>query len=252
MRIKIFIKVSILIPAFREEQNIQKTIKTLQEYLAPLDFEEEMIVVCDGNGDRTFDYAKKLENEKTMVLNYKINQGKGYALKYGFERSSGDLVIFFDAGLDFPPADIQRFIEYYQKTKTPVIIGSKRHPESKINYIWKRRLISFSGQVLTRILFNFNVRDTQVGLKLFERSVLEKIFPRVMIKKYAFDIELLVLARYFGYEILEAPVNLTLNWKNGSGITWQAVRDCFLDTLAVFYRLKILKYYDKIHEKEGL
>ena len=97
---------------------------------------------------------------------------------------------------------------------------------------------------MIKSLFQMNIKDSQVGLKLFERRVLEKVFPKVLIKNYAFDIELLVLAHHYGYETMEIPVNLKMDFKHSS-VKLSAINKSFWDTLAVFYRLRILKYYDQ-------
>jgi hypothetical protein len=93
------------------------------------------------------------------------------------------------------------------------------------------------------ILFHLNVRDTQVGIKLFKREVLNKVMPKILVKKFAYDIEILSLAKKYKYKIVEAPI--VLNYKFGSTIKLKSIITMLIDTLAVFYRLKILKYYDK-------
>ena len=236
--------VSILIPAYKEEKNISRTIKLLKKYLTGEDFQFEAIIICDGTADRTFAISQSLAGEQVKAVAYKTNRGKGYALKYGFNYAKGEIIIFFDAGLDFPPQDIKRFINYFKQTNLPIIVGSKRHKLSRVYYPWFRRCLSFGGQTITKILLGLNVKDSHVGLKLFQRDVLEKIFPRLLVKRYAFDIELLALANYFGYPIAEAPVNLRLNLV-ASSVGFRAICQTLWDTLAVFYRLKILKFYDK-------
>jgi hypothetical protein len=95
------------------------------------------------------------------------------------------------------------------------------------------------------MLFGLPLRDTQTGLKLFRREVLKQAFPKVLIKRFAFDLELLVLAHHMGYRITEAPVIVNYRMKYGH-IGLRAVFNIFWDTLAVFYRLRIKKYYDRV------
>jgi hypothetical protein len=89
------------------------------------------------------------------------------------------------------------------------------------------------------------IRDTQTGLKLFKREVLRAVFPKVLVKRYAFDLELLAIANHFGFSIAEAPVIVNYRGKFGH-IKISAIFNIFWDTMAVFYRLRIKKYYDKI------
>jgi len=127
-----------------------------------------------------------------------MNIGKGFALSLGVDQSVGSLVTFIDADMELDPANIGGFIRLMQKTNCDAVIGSKRHPMSKVAYPRLRRLQSWAYQMLVRILFNLNVRDTQTGLKLFKRPVLQEVMPLLAIKKFAFDLELLVVARQLG------------------------------------------------------
>lgn len=237
-------KVSILIPAYNEEKIISQTLISIEKTLKDVPWQYEMIVVCDGGKDNTFATAQKHRDEHIKIFGYPRNRGKGHALKYGFGQSTGDLVVFFDAGLEFDPKHIIKIVDYYQKTKTPVIIGSKRHPDSKVIYPFKRQVLSRAAQVMVALLFRLSVKDSQVGLKLFRREVLGKIFPKILVKKFAFDIELLSLAHHYGYAIQEIPVSLKMDFSHSS-VNFRGVQDCFFDTLAIFYRLHILRYYDK-------
>ena len=240
-------KISILIPAYHEEGKISQTINAVQRAVQPLPHLTEIIVICDGKEDKTYEIASAYSGHSVTILGYSKNRGKGYALKHGFRHSTGDVIIFFDAGLEFDPDHILRIVEYYQKYQTPVIIGSKRHPESKVIYPLQRQILSRAGQLMVKTLFQMDIKDSQVGLKLFERKVLSKIFPKVVVKKFAFDIELLALAHHYHYRIAEVPVDLKMDFSHSS-VGFSSINNCFWDTLAVFYRLKILKYYDEPKE----
>lgn len=238
---------SVIIPAYNEERRIKETVESLVDFLNQRWSDYELVVVDDGSSDGTYKVAKSLEGSKVRIFSYETNRGKGHALKFGFEKSRGDAVAFLDTGLDFPPSQISHFLEILEESGADLVIGSKRHPESKVNYPWHRRLVSFGAQILVKLLFGLGVTDTQVGLKMFRRPVLEKIMPLVLVKRYAFDIELLALAHRYGFEVIEAPVKLEL--KLSTAVSFHSLRNCLLDTLAVFYRLKILKFYDLPEEK---
>ena len=124
-----------------------------------------------------------------------------------------------------------------------VVVGSKRHPLSLVHYPWPRRLQSLAYQLLVRLLFRVKVRDTQTGLKMFRREVAERVVDAALVKRFAFDLELLVLARHFGYvRIIEAPVQI--DYKFQSTTSPRAVFSVLWDTAAIFYRLRIVRWYD--------
>lgn len=240
--------ISIIIPAYKEEKNIRRTLLILKKALVDFIYPVEIIVVCDGFLDRTFEIAKKLEDKKLIhVLGYQKNHGKGYALRYGSERSTGDIIAFYDAGSDFSPDHINKFVELMDVFDAHIVIGSKRHPASQVTGFPRlRRVYSRVYQLVNRALFHLNIQDTQVGIKVFRRDVLLKIFPYVLGKKYAFDIELLVAAKKQGFnKVFEAPVHLHLNLAGGTGINAKAIKEIILDTMAVFYRKHFLHWYDK-------
>ncbi len=241
-------KISIIIPAYKEADIIGYTLNGLVRFLKKEEYNFEIVVVADGD-KKTLEKAREYSQKepRIKVCGYEKNRGKGYALKYGFPKTSGEQVFFFDAGGDFIPEEIKNFLEYKRANRVNVVIGSKRHPLSKVEYPFNRKIISRLGQLLTTILFNLNIRDTQVGLKLFDRKALEKTMPLLLVKQYAFDIELLVLIKKYGFTITEAPVSLHLNF-SGSNVNLNSILKTLWDVSAIFYRLKILRYYDKIDE----
>ena len=146
--------------------------------------------------------------------------------------------------MDLHPAQLQTFFDIMKLDDVDVVIGSKRHPNSKLNYPLGRKIISSGYFFLINLLFNLPIRDTQTGLKLFKYEVLKKIFPKILIKNFAFDLEILANVHRLGYQIAEAPVVLTSQRKYGR-IGLKAIYSTFIDTIAVFYRMYILRYYDR-------
>ena len=155
----------------------------------------------------------------------------------------GDPVLFLDADLELPPSQILRFLEYMSEDNIDILIGSKRHPLSKVDVAFSRRFLSKGYNLVVKLLFNLDVTDVLVGLKLFRRRVLEQVFPKLVVQRYAFDVELLANARRLGYNIKEAPVELSYRFNSRIVIkgTWRI----FLDTMNIFYRMKVLHSYDK-------
>lgn len=234
---------SIIIPAYNEGDII---LRMLDECIHSLNgINSDIIVVDDGSRDGTYkrvqEFAKLHCNVR--LVNYGDNHGKGFAIKYGFKYATGELVAFIDADMNLHPKQILRMIECMEKTGTDVVVGSKRHPCSKVNYPLKRKILSEVYYLFVRTLFGIPVKDTQVGLKLFKREVLENVLPKTLVKKYAFDIEILANAHRMGYKIIESPIEINMNF--GSHVNKRAIWNMLVDTAAVFYRMKILHYYDR-------
>lgn len=237
-------ELSVVVPAFNEARSIKKTVERVLWELSAHPIEFEVIVVCDGNKDDSHRIAARtVRHGRDQVIRYEPNQGKGYALKLGAERARGKLVCFYDAGGDFSPDQIVFFYYMMKNTDIDVVIGSKRHLGSVLYYPKLRRLYSFVYQVLIRLLFNLHIRDTQVGLKMFRKAVLEAVLPRVLVKRFAFDLELLVVAKTLGFrKIIEAPIKMNFN-QLATGVSSRAIENMLKDTLAIFYRDRVIRYY---------
>lgn len=238
------VELSIIIPAYNEEKVILNTINevniTMQRLVKNIKY--EIIVVDDGSTDKTFLEASKAGSDIVKIFR-KENGGKGSALKFGFSKSKGRLVTFLDADLDLHPKQLPLFLNYMKRYDADIVIGSKRHPLSKINYPYYRKFLSVLYEFIVRILFNLHIKDTQAGFKLFKRRALEVVLPRILCKKFAFDLELLVVAHSKGFKIVEAPIEL--NWQRiENRIRSKDIFRIAVDTAAIFYRLKILKYYN--------
>ncbi|OGE72390.1 hypothetical protein A3H40_04060 [Candidatus Daviesbacteria bacterium RIFCSPLOWO2_02_FULL_38_15] len=249
--------ISVIVPCFRQEQTIVRDLRRITNVLSKLRYPAELICVVDGKVDKTFVNAARFAKNysKVKVVGYETNRGKGYAVRYGMGQSKGDIIGFLDAGMDINPNGLAMLIEHFEWYDADIIIGSKRHPVSKIDYPWQRRILSIGYQILVWILFGLRVRDTQVGMKFFKREVLEKVLPRLLVKHYAFDIEMLTVANYLGFKrIYEAPIDIALRFGGASTITNQkflrTILAMLLDTLAVFYRLKILRYYSDKNQRK--
>ncbi|MFA5866574.1 MAG: glycosyltransferase [Actinomycetota bacterium] len=238
-------KLSVIVPAYKASEHISENLVRLEEELKTLNRPYEVIVVCDGCQD-TFREAVKNSSENLKVFSYEHNMGKGYALKYGAVRTTGELVTFIDADMSIDPHEIDTFIKLMDIYASDIVIGSKRHPQSNVHYPLFRRMQSVAYQMLITMLFQINVKDTQAGLKLFRRDVLLKVLPRVLVKAYAFDLEILVVAHRLGYKkVLEAPIEIKQQFSTTTNL--RAAWRVLLDTAAIFYRSRILKYYDRDH-----
>lgn len=239
--------ISIIVPAYKQEKTIIKDIKNLEESIASIKIPYEIIVVVDGFVDKTYEKVQELKSKKIKILGYKENLGKGYAVKFGVQQANGDLIGFIDAGMDVDPAEIAVAIDLLRLSNADIVVGSKLHPDSKVNYPFERRIMSWGYRALTHIMFGFSVRDTQVGMKIFKKKAARDIFTKILVKKFAFDIEVLAVAYSLGYSIVESPININFQQKNTISSTnfWKVIFSMLWDTTAVFYRLKLKHYYDK-------
>lgn len=234
---------SIVVPHFNAGELLRKNVDGLVELLDAEDLSYEIIAVSDGSTDGSEKSLHELaeRNVKTVLL--PKNQGKGQALRVGLTLSQGRYIGFIDADGDIDSRALHEFLTLIKLYEPDIILGSKRHPMSSVHYPVLRRVYSWGYQQTCRVLFRLNVRDTQTGLKLIRREVLVQVLPRMVEKRFAFDLELFVVARLMGFRrFFEAPVVITHQFT--STVSWRSVRGTLLDTLAIFYRLHFLRYYD--------
>ena len=248
-------KISLIVPAYRQEKTIVSNIKKLAQVMRELRLPFEIIVVVDGRLDKTYERIKKHSSSRIRVYQYKKNQGKGYAVRFGALKAKGDVIGFLDAGLDIDPNGVSMLLNHMIWYDADVIVGSKMHPASQVDYPFYRKIISWGYRTVTHLLFGLKIRDTQAGIKFYKKKVVEDVFPRLLVKSFAFDIEVLALAHALGYKrIYEAPIKLqftgisSMNSRN----LWKVILLTLLDTLAIFYRVRILKYYKKSNQRNWL
>jgi glycosyltransferase involved in cell wall biosynthesis len=238
---------SIIMPAYNEAYSIAENVCETVETMRALGLDFEIVVVDDGSLDGTHTAAieaLRVWPDRVRIVRCRLNQGKGNALICGTSYSKGEYVAFLDADMDLHPEQLENFFAIMKSRNADVVIGSKFHPQSRVEYPRLRRIYSFFYFLLVRALFGLPIRDTQTGIKLFRRAVLEQVLPRVLVKRFAFDLELLANVHHFGYKIAEAPVEVTFN-RPYNRLRLAAVWNVFLDTMAIFYRMRILRYYDR-------
>lgn len=244
---------SVIIPAYKQEKTIIRDIKKIDKSLRTLGYKYEIIIVIDGMLDKTYANARKIRSKTIKIFSFEKNHGKGHAVRFGMMQAKGDIIGFIDAGMDIHPSGLAMLLNHMDWYRADVIVGSKLHPASKVVYPFQRKILSWGYRYLTRKLFGFKIRDTQVGLKFFRRRVIRNVLPRLLVKTYAFDIEILAVSYALGYRrIYEAPVEINFK-KAQSSISskglWKVIFLMLLDTFAVFYRLKIIRYYTTQNRK---
>lgn len=246
--------ISIIIPVYNKGSVIFKSLTSLINNLSHSQYHDyEIILVNDGSTDNSLTEAirfKKFngETDKIKIFYYTKNIGKGFALRYGFYHSQGDPVIFFDGDKDINTKYVINAIRTYHQTPLDMVIASKYHPHSRFYYPWYRYVYSFMLKNINRLLFNLVVSDTQVGLKVFRRSVLTKILPKLVIKRFATDLEMLVVAKMYEFNrIAEIPVVIKFPHFPSSSISLTSVKNFCQDIAAIYYRKNIIHYYNNHH-----
>jgi glycosyltransferase involved in cell wall biosynthesis len=234
------IDLSLILPVYNGEAFIDKNLALLKDLLDRHGLNYEIVVVSDGSEDRTLQKMQKVNGSRIKHIHYHDNKGKGYAVKHGFAHSRGKLVGFIDSDFDIYPQALIRAYETITREDADVVVGSKLHPESEVDYPWYRHLFSFCYRQLNKALFNLKIKDTQVGMKVYRREVLEKVVPLAKKNRFSFDVEILALAEHHGfYNILECPVKLDFNKAVGTHINWKEIALILMDTFVIFFELKL-------------
>lgn len=209
---------SVVVPAYNEAATIATALKFLRSELDQLHVAYEVLLVSDGNTDGTQAIARSVQFPELSVLHYDENRGKGYAIRHGFSRAVGEIVTFIDADLDLDASGIGVLMRQLTDSRVDAVIGSKVHPESHVVYPRFRRMQSAVFRHIVRALFDLDVADTQTGLKVFRREVLDHCLPLVESSGFAFDLELLVLANDAGFVVSEGPVYLDYQFSSTTGV----------------------------------
>ena len=236
---------SLIIPVYKQEKTIVKDVKQIKQVLDSIRYDHEIIVVFDGASDQSYKKVKQANIPKVKTISYLKNQGKSHAIQLGMKKAVGDYVMFIDSGMEIDPNSISMLLEHMEWYNADVIVGSKRHPASQVNYVASRKLLSEGYYFVVKFLFGIKVRDTQAGIKIFKKKVLEKILPRMVGKKFTGDLEMLVIADTLGFKrIYEAPIKLDYTLAGfSSASTIKSIFNIMKDTLAIWYRKNILRYY---------
>ena len=240
---------SVVMPLYHLAETAAENLRTVAELFERYGVKTELVPVDDGSGDGTDEVLSRLDFSKFSHVTLKPvicrrNGGKGAALRAGFEASTGLYVMLLDGDLDIHPKQTPYFFEEMVKNGADIVVGSKRHKNSEVQYPWHRRIVSGCYFTLVKWFVGLPITDTQTGMKLFKRKVLGYALERMLVKTYAFDLELLSIAASRGAKIAEAPVVIKFGNKFGAlkpKTVWQMSKD----TLAVFYRLRLLRYYAK-------
>ncbi len=208
---------SVIIPAYNEENKIKETLGVVYNYLVRQNYSWEAIVVSDGSSDKTVEMVSEFISNKpgfNLIAN-SLNHGKGFVVRQGMLQAQGDFRLFTDADNSTSIEQIEKFWPYFAEGYDTVI-GSIEISGAKINERaqWYRRFLGHYSKYLIRIVAGlWQIHDTQRGFKCFTAKSAQDIFSRAKINRFGFDIEVLALAKKIGYKIKEVPVI----WNNPGG-----------------------------------
>lgn len=234
-------KLSLVIPCFNEGKTICKNIKKIAGYLPGRVESFEIIAVNDGSLDDTLAELSKLQKEfPVKVISFEKNKGKGKAVREGISSADpqSDLVMFLDADLGIPIEELENFLVEMEKG-VDLVIASRFVPGFRVlkPVLWYRKIMEKVFRLLRMlVLNNWNIRDTQCGFKVFRAPIAKKIFAMSMVDRFAFDAEIIFIAKKFGYQITELPIHL----QNPS---ISSVR-LFFDPVNMFLSLIKIRYWD--------
>jgi glycosyltransferase involved in cell wall biosynthesis len=245
---KITSLVSVIVPVFNEATRIIDNLDLLISEIEDVFENFEILVVSDGSKDGTNYRVFQFQYPGMRLLVNGENMGKGAAVRRGFQEAKGEYIFFIDGGMELHPKELRIFAGIMELYDADMVIGSKRHPQSQVEYPWFRQLLSYIYQLIIRRLFDVNVTDTQVGIKLFRRRVIDAIVDDLKINRYGFDLEILSLAAFRGYKnILEAPIRMDYFAKNRRSLRfelWHVFRvglSLMNDTWKLYKRIQKLK-----------
>lgn len=235
--------VSIVIPAYDEEERLPATLNAILSYLRKKqDLDAEVLVVNDGSSDGTHSVAASFGKEDipVRVLDNPGNRGKGYSVRHGMLEASGDWVLFTDADLSAPIKELDTLLWEARRQDADVAIGSRAIDRSLIG-VHQSAFRENAGRVfnlLMRLLTGLPFADTQCGFKLFSKEAAREVFSRQRIDRFGFDAEALFIARLKGFKCIEVPVR----WDHVEGTKVSMFRDSlnmFLDLVRIrVYQLR--------------
>lgn len=237
-RSPVFDSLSIVIPAYNEADRLPASLRRVLAWMDEAKVAGEVIVVDDGSRDNTAALADAIAatDDRVSVVRQPKNQGKGAAVRRGVEVSREAWVLFSDADLSTPIEDVAR-LAHAVDGAAEVIIGSRDVQDSDIeqHQPWYREAMGRTFNRIVQMMAVPGVKDTQCGFKLFSREAARRCFGHMTIDRFAFDVEVLFLARRFGYTVVEVGVR----WRNDERSTVDPLRDAtrmFADVMRIRLR----------------
>ena len=245
-------ELSVIIPAYNEERRIAASLVRLIDYLATHGGNAEVLVVDDGSGDRTGAIVEELAASRggadgsgatVRLLRNGRNRGKGYSLKHGVLSASGEFLLLSDADFSTPIEELPALLDPVRSGACGIAIGSRGLDTSKVELhqpAWREAMGKMFNRFV-RALTGLPYRDTQCGFKVMRREDVLQLFRAARIERFAYDVEILYLARMAGIRVSEIPVI----WRDAPGTKVNALldsADMLKDILRVVWRARRGRY----------
>ncbi len=218
-------KVSIIIPCYNERNTIQEIIKRVRESSFGFEADREIVVVDDGSKDGTREILQGVAG--IVLIPFERNQGKGVALKAGFQRATGDIVLIQDADLEYSPEDYPKLLRRFADGTADVVYGTRFKGEQRVFYIWHRLgngLLTFLSNVFT----GYNLSDMETGYKVFRKEVLDAFKDRLVSKRFGIEPELTARIAHtrnasgHPWRVYEVPIQYSgRTYEEGKKIGWR-------------------------------
>lgn len=240
------IYLSVVIPAYNEENRIGKTLLSVDKYLSEQDWEYEILVVSDGSTDKTVDLVEKY---KQLIKNLEVidnleNRGKGAVVRQGMLEARGEYRLFMDADQSTSIDHVEKIWPLFKKSYH-IVIGSRDSKDAEgatqaVKQPFYRILIGNVGNLLIQIVAVSGIWDTQAGFKAFSKKAVDDIFPRLRINRWGFDIEILAIAKRLNYKIGIIPIF----WRNdeNSKVSFTSYLNTFRELFIIRWNLWRNKY----------
>jgi dolichyl-phosphate beta-glucosyltransferase len=208
---------SIVLSCYNESHAIEGSLSKLISFLNDLKLNYEIIVVDDFSKDNSFDIVQNVQtyHDNIRIIRNAKNTGKGFSIKRGVLSSHGKYIIFTDMDMIYSLENLRTVLTELEKGYD-VIVGNRRlhdsvytAPNQLIKYVYRRHFVGVIFNIIVRNLFGLDTRDTQSGLKGFNHETAFDIFPHINTKRFVFDVEIFIRAKYLNKKIKEIPVHLT-------------------------------------------
>jgi len=202
---------SIVIPAYNEEDRIGRTLTETFDYLDRQNYSSEVIVVNDGSSDHTVEAVRNFESRaggRLRLVENPGNRGKGYSVRNGMLKADGEIALFFDADLSTPTSEIVKVVGPIAEGRYDVVLGSRAIDRSLIgtHQSFFRETVGRTGNLIQFAFTGLRFKDTQCGFKAFRREAARSVFSLQRIDGFGFDPEILFIAKKQGWRLLETPV----------------------------------------------
>jgi len=235
---------SVIVPAYNEEERLSQTLKEINNYLRQQNYESEILVVSDGSTDRTNEITKNLmaEIKNLRLLEFPKKRGKGFGVRQGMLEAKGGYRIFTDADNSTPLEQIEKMWPHF-KEGFDIVIGSRDLKGAVLDppQPWQRIFAGEAFKLVRKIIVGlWEIQDSQCGFKCFTKKAAEKIFPKCKIDRFSFDAEVLLIAKKLKYKIKEIPIY----WKNdlASKVKFKSMVKMALDLVKIRWNFITHKY----------